>query len=73
MTKLVVAYDEHGRIVAAAGTGPRGADRPAERPGITVDELDVPEEFADADMETFVHRLQVDVRERSLISRPPGW
>ena len=73
MTKLVVAYDEHGRIVAAAGTGPRGADRPAERPGITVGELDVPDEFADADMETFVHRLQVDVRERVLISRPPGW
>jgi hypothetical protein len=69
MTKLVVAYDERGRIVAAAGAGPRGADRPAERPGITVDELDVPDEFADADMETFVQRLHVDVRERRLVSR----
>ncbi len=69
MTKLVVAYDERGRIVAAAGAGARGADRPAERPGITVGELDVPDEFADADMETFVHRLHVDVRERRLVSR----
>ncbi len=69
MTKLVVAYDEQGRIVAAAGPGPRGADRPADRPGITVGELDVPDEFAEADIETFVHRLRVDVAGRRLVSR----
>jgi hypothetical protein len=68
MTTIVVAYDERGRIVAAAEVGPRGADRPVERPGITVEELDVPDEFADAKIETFLHRLHVDVRERRLIS-----
>jgi hypothetical protein len=69
MTKLVVAYDEHGQIMAAAGTGPREADRPAERPGITLEELDVPDEFTDADIETFVHRLHVDVAGRRLVTR----
>ena len=68
MTKLVVAYDEHGRIVAAAEAGPRGADRPVERRGITVGELDVPGEFANAEIQTFVHRLHVDVREKRLVS-----
>ena len=33
MTKLVVAYDEHGRIVAAAGTGPRGQTVPPSAQG----------------------------------------
>jgi len=68
MTKIVVAYDEGGRIVAAAEAGPRGADRPVERPGIAVEELDVPDEFAGARIETFLHRLHVDVRERRLVS-----
>lgn len=68
MAKVVVAYDNNGRIMAACGPGPRGADRPVEQPGITVEELDVPEEFADADIQTFLHRLRVDVAGKRLVS-----
>lgn len=40
--KLHIAYDQRGRILAAAD---QGAGQPAEMPGLTVAEVDVPPEF----------------------------
>jgi hypothetical protein len=59
-----VAYDQHGRILAAAE---QDADQPAEMPGVTIAELDVPEEFENTDPIEFLHLLRVDVRERRLV------
>jgi len=62
--KFHVAYDQHGRILAAAA---QDADRPEAMPGVTVTELDIPAEFEKAEPQTFLHRLRVDVRQRKLI------
>jgi len=59
-----VAYNQNGRILAAAE---EGADQPAAMAGTTVETLEVPAEFEDAEPLEFFHRLRVDVRERKLI------
>ena len=68
--KLHVAYDANGRIVGAAEVGPRGAgDKPIAQPGMTVEELEVPEEFAGQKLAEYVHHLQVDVGARKLVRK----
>lgn len=62
--KFHVAYNQQGRILAAAA---EGADQPAAMPGVTIATLDVPEEFAKAEPIEFVHRLRVDPKQRKLI------
>jgi hypothetical protein len=62
--KLYVAYNEQGRILAAAE---EGADQPAEMPGANVAELDVPDEFESAELMDFMHLLRVDVKGRRLM------
>jgi hypothetical protein len=61
--KLNVAFNEQGKILAAAE---EGADQPAEMPGVTVAELDVPREFEGREALEFMHLLRVDVRGRKL-------
>jgi hypothetical protein len=67
--KVYVAYNEGGRILAAAE---QGADQPAEMPGVTVAELDVPAEFENAEPMEFMHLLQVDVEGRRLTRGTSG-
>jgi hypothetical protein len=64
--RLHVAYDRHGRILAAAQ---EDADQPAEMSGVTVTELDVPAEFEGAEPHEFLHLLDVDVDQRRLVRR----
>ncbi len=66
--KLHVAHDKDGRILGAAVAGDKGAgDRPVARPGMTVTELEVPEEFSSKELGEFVHRLRVDLQARKLV------
>ena len=62
--KLHVAYDQHGRILAIAT---QDGDRPAEMPGVTVAELNVPAEFEKLEPHKFFHLLRVDVHKKELI------
>ena len=64
--KLHVAYNQHGRILAAAE---QGADQPAAMPGVTIAELDVPAEFEKGKPIEFLHLLRVDVTKRKLIKQ----
>jgi hypothetical protein len=66
--KLHVAYDQHGRILAAAEAGVKGAgDKPVAKLGMSVAELEVPHEFASTKLHEYVHRLHVDVGAKKLI------
>ncbi len=62
--RFQVAYDRHGRILAAAE---EGADQPIPKAGVTVETLEVPAEFEKAEPTEFLHRLRVDVKQRKLI------
>jgi hypothetical protein len=61
--KIHVAYDQHGRILAASELG---GDAPAQMPGTTVAELDVPKEFERAQATDCLHLLHVNVGQRKL-------
>jgi hypothetical protein len=68
--KLLVAHDREGRIFAATEVGSEGAtDSPAPREGLSVIELDVPEEFANSEFSEYIHRLKVDVEAGKLRSK----
>ena len=62
--KIHIAYDQHGRILAAAA---QDGDRPAAGPGVTVAELAVPKEFEKLEPHKFFHRLRVDVAKKELL------
>jgi hypothetical protein len=61
--KLHVAYDQRGRILAAAE---QEADQPAEMPGLTVAEIDVPPEFEKTELSELLPLVRVDVAQRRL-------
>jgi len=68
--KLYVAHNEQGVIVAAAEVGRKGTgDQPVAKPGISVAEFDVPNEFADKKLSEYLHSLQVDVGARKLVAK----
>lgn len=68
--KIHVAYDQDGRILAAAESGPKGAgDRPVGGIGVNVAELEVPTELANTSFGEHVHRLHVDVATKKLVVR----
>ena len=68
--KLHVAYDQQGKIIAAAVAGVKGAgDRPVAKPGMSVAELEVPREFTDRKLHEYIYRLQVDVGAKRLMSK----
>jgi hypothetical protein len=55
--KLHVAYDQHGKVLAATESG------------ATLAELDVPTKFEKANFTDFIHLLQVDIRQKRLVER----
>ena len=61
--KLHVAYDQRGRILAAAD---QGADQPAEMPGLTVAEVDVPPELEKIELSELLPLVRVDIAELRL-------
>jgi hypothetical protein len=61
--KLHIAYDQRGRILAAAD---QGAGQPAEMPGLTVAEVDVPPEFEKIELSELLPVVRVDIAERRL-------
>jgi hypothetical protein len=68
--KLNIAYDQNGRIIAAAEVGPKEAgDQIAAQPGVSVAELEVPKEFDGQKLSDYVHRLDVDVGARKLVPK----
>jgi hypothetical protein len=67
--KVNVAYDHHGRIMAAGEVGPGAGDKPVARPGVSVAELDVPAEFEGKKLGEFMHLVHVDTAGRKLVRR----
>jgi len=61
--RLHIAYNQNGRILAAAEPD---ADAPAPGPGVTVAELDVPAEFKNAKPVEYLHLLREDVAKKQL-------
>jgi hypothetical protein len=66
--KLHVAYDQHGKILAAT-EAKSGEDRIVAPPGATLAELDVPTKFEKGNFTDFIHLLQVDIRQKRLVER----
>jgi hypothetical protein len=66
--RLHVAHDETGRIVAASRADEHG-DRPVERPGVTVTELEVPTDLAGREIHEVIHLIRVDVRSGALVRK----
>jgi hypothetical protein len=66
--KLRVAYDKHGKILAATESKSDG-DRIVAPTGATLAELDVPSKFEKAKLSDFVHLLEVDVSQKRLVER----
>jgi hypothetical protein len=64
--KLYIAFDRAGRIIAAGEAGPDGGDRPDEQPGLTVAEMDLPEDVTAEGVEEFLGSSVVDVQAQSL-------
>ena len=66
--RLHVAHDVTGRIVAASRADQDG-DRPLERAGVTVTELDVPADLANNEFHEVLHLLRVDTTASRLVRK----
>jgi hypothetical protein len=62
--KIHVAYDKHGRILAATEAK---SDRIVSPTGAALAEFDVPAKFEKAVFTDFVHLLQVDLSQKRLV------
>jgi hypothetical protein len=68
--KLIVAYDQFGRIVAAMPGGPEAEDRPVTERGTSVEEFDVPDELTRRPLDEIVRLSHIDVGANRLVEGP---
>jgi hypothetical protein len=65
--KLIVGYDQLGRILMAAPGGPEAEDRPVGGHGMSIGEFDVPDEFTGRPLDEIVRLSRVDLGANRLV------